>query len=230
MADQKLTALTDGTSVLATDIIYVVKDPGGTPASNKLTVAEFFTSPALTTPLLGTPTSGTLTNCTALPVAGITASTSTALGVGSLEIGHASDTTLARVSAGVASIEGVTIDTISATNTLTNKRVTPRTATTASSATPTINTDTTDVFTITALAAAITSFTTNLSGTPTEGQKLIIRILDNGTARTIAWGASFAARGTALPTTTVISKYLHVFLIWNTVTSTWDCVGFNQEA
>lgn len=41
------------------------------------------------------------------------------------------------------------------------------------------------MFTITALAAAITSFTTNLSGTPTTGQKLIIRIKDDGTARAI---------------------------------------------
>jgi hypothetical protein len=55
---------------------------------------------------LGTPSSGTLTNCTGLPVAGITASTSTALGVGSLNIGHASDTTLARSSAGNLTIEG----------------------------------------------------------------------------------------------------------------------------
>ena len=55
---------------------------------------------------LGTPTSGTLTNCTGLPVAGITASTSTALGVGSVELGHATDTTISRVSAGVAAIEG----------------------------------------------------------------------------------------------------------------------------
>jgi len=60
---------------------------------------------------LGTPSSGTLTNATGLPVAGITSSTSTALGVGSLEIGNASDTTLARVSAGVASVEGATIFT-----------------------------------------------------------------------------------------------------------------------
>jgi len=55
---------------------------------------------------LGTPSSGTLTNCSGLPIAGITASTSSALGVGSLNIGHASDTTLARSSAGNLSIEG----------------------------------------------------------------------------------------------------------------------------
>lgn len=61
---------------------------------------------------LGTPSSGTLTNCTSLPIAGLTASTSTAIGVGSVELGHASDTTIARVSAGVASIEGVQILTV----------------------------------------------------------------------------------------------------------------------
>lgn len=71
----------------------------------------FATSPTLTTPILGTPTSGTLTNCTGLPVSGITASTSTALGVGSIELGHATDTTIARSSAGVATIEGARIQT-----------------------------------------------------------------------------------------------------------------------
>lgn len=60
---------------------------------------------------LGTPSSGTLTNATGLPVAGIVASTSAALGVGSIELGHASDTTIARVSAGVAAIEGSNIIT-----------------------------------------------------------------------------------------------------------------------
>jgi len=54
----------------------------------------------------GTPSSLTLTNATGLPVAGITSSTSTVLGVGSLEVGHASDTTLARSSAGNLTVEG----------------------------------------------------------------------------------------------------------------------------
>ena len=73
--------------------------------------------------VLGTPTSGTLTNATGLPVSGIVASTTAALGVGSIELGHASDTTLARVSAGVVSIEGVPVVTTTATTTLTNKTI-----------------------------------------------------------------------------------------------------------
>jgi hypothetical protein len=55
---------------------------------------------------LGTPSSGTLTNCTALPVSGITSSTSSALGVGSVELGHATDTTVSRTSAGQIAVEG----------------------------------------------------------------------------------------------------------------------------
>lgn len=115
------------------------------------------------------------------------------------------------------------------TQTLTNKRITPRALSTAGpGATPTINTDSYDFVELTALAAAITSMTTNLSGTPTTGQKLIIRFKDNGTARAITWGASFAANGVALPTTTVISKWLTVGFIWNG--STWGCVASAQEA
>jgi len=117
-----------------------------------------------------------------------------------------------------------TIDTIAST------RVNPRTTTEASSGTPTINTDNTDIHTITAQAAAITSFTTNLSGTPVNGQKLIIRILDDGTARAITWGASFASRGATLPTTTVLSKYQYNGFIWNSTASKWDCVATVDEA
>jgi len=83
----------------------------------------FGTSPTLVTPVLGTPSSGTLTNCTSLPISGLTASTSTALGVGSVELGHATDTTISRVSAGVVAIEGVNVVTTSSTDTLTNKTI-----------------------------------------------------------------------------------------------------------
>ncbi len=58
---------------------------------------------------LGTPSAGVLTNATGLPLSSVVDSTSEALGVGSLELGAASDTTFARVSAGTASIEGQNI-------------------------------------------------------------------------------------------------------------------------
>ena len=58
-----------------------------------------------------------------LPISGLTASTTTALGVGSIELGHATDTTLSRSSAGVLAVEGVVVPTVSSTNTLTNKTI-----------------------------------------------------------------------------------------------------------
>jgi len=148
----------------------------------------------------------------------------TTLTVGtSIELGHATQNTLT-ASAGVLSIEGVVIPSISSTNTLTNKRVTKRTGTTTSSATPTINTDTTDFYSLTAQTADITSFTTNLSGTPTENQTLWIAITGTA-ARAITWGASFEASTVALPTTTVTTARLDVGFVWNTVTSKWRCVA-----
>jgi hypothetical protein len=55
---------------------------------------------------LGTPSSGTLTNANGLLLSGLVASTSLAIGVGSIELGNATDTTLARSSAGNMTIEG----------------------------------------------------------------------------------------------------------------------------
>jgi hypothetical protein len=101
---------------------------------------------------------------------------------------------------------------------------------TTSSATPTPNADTTDLYFLSALAEAATFGAP--TGTPQNGQKLLVRALDNGTARALAWNAGaggYVARGVALPTTTVLSKYLYVGFIYNIVSSTWDCVASSQE-
>lgn len=104
--------------------------------------------------------------------------------------------------------------------------ITPRINTTASSATPAINTDTTDMFTITALAVAITSMSSGLTGTPLNGQRLLIRIKDNGTARAITWGASFGSSGIAtLPTTTVVGKTHLIGFVYDSVAALWVCMA-----
>ena len=108
--------------------------------------------------------------------------------------------------------------------TLTNKRITKCTGTTTSSATPTINTDNVEFYSLTAQAVDITSFTTNLSGTPTENQTLWIAITGTA-ARAITWGTSFEASTVALPTTTVTTNRLDVGFVWNTVTLKWRCVS-----
>jgi len=123
-----------------------------------------------------------------------------------------------------AATAGTDYTSPSDTETMTNKRVTPRVGSTTSSATPTINTDNYDIYQLTAQAADITSFTTNLSGTPTEGQPLIIEITGTA-ARAITWGTSFESSTVTLPTTTVTTNKLTVAFMWNGVTSKWRCVG-----
>jgi hypothetical protein len=118
------------------------------------------------------------------------------------------------------------IPTASSTTTLINKRITKRVGTVTSSATPTINTNNYDEYLITALATPITSMTTGLSGTPTEGQTLIIRIKDSGSAQGITWGASFrASSDLSLPTTTIISKTMYCGFFYNSTDSKWDLVA-----
>lgn len=100
-----------------------------------------------------------------------------------------------------------------------------RTASIVSSATPAINTDTTDYFSITALAVAITSMTTSLTGTPFDGQILDIAITDNGTSRNITWGTKFEASATvALPTATTINTRKDIRFIYNGATTKWRCI------
>lgn len=111
-----------------------------------------------------------------------------------------------------------------ATVTLTNKRITKRVTTIASSATPTPDGDASDVFTVTALAAgAVFAAPT---GTPTGGQGLIIRIKDNGSSQTLGFNAIYRA-GTdiALPTATTINKTMYLGFIWNATDSKWDLVS-----
>jgi hypothetical protein len=122
------------------------------------------------------------------------------------------------------SIDSLPTVSSTSTTTFTNKRITARVDSTTSSATPTINTDNVDTYELTAQAVNITSFTTNLSGTPTKDQILHIIIKGTG-ARTISWGSSFEASTVALPTTTVSTDRLDVYFVWNMSTQKWRCGG-----
>ena len=130
---------------------------------------------------------------------------------------------------GAVQANGVPVATTTDTQTLTNKRITPRVATTTSTATLTIASDTTDHQTITAQAAALSI--ANPTGTPTDGQKITLRIKDNGTARAITWsGTQFRGVGVTLPTTTVVSKIMYLGMIYNSADAKWDIIALSQEA
>jgi len=106
----------------------------------------------------------------------------------------------------------------------TNPRVSS--AATATSLTPSIAT--TDVYAYTALASAL-SINAPI-GTPLDGNKLIFRLLDNGTARALTWDAIYTVIGTTLPTTTVINKTTYVGCIYNANNTRWDVIAVTTQA
>lgn len=105
---------------------------------------------------------------------------------------------------------------------------TPSVGTAASSASLTIDSDTYDHYTVTALAEAMEINAP--SGTPISMQQLILRIKDNGTARALTWNAAWRAIGVTLPATTVISKTVYVGAKRNSTDSKWDVLAVAQEA
>lgn len=121
-----------------------------------------------------------------------------------------------------------TAATLSGTETLANKRLTPRVDTVSDAATITPTGDSSDMYTVTALAQAATIAAP--SGTPVNGQKLIIRLLDNGTGRALTWNSIYKVIGTTLPTTTVASKYTYVGCIYSTADSKWHVLAVGNES
>jgi hypothetical protein len=103
----------------------------------------------------------------------------------------------------------------------------PRVQTVASSATVT-PVSTNDIVTITAQAVGLTL--ANPTGTFVEGQALMIRIKDNGTAITIAFDTNYRVIGITAPTTTVISKTMYLGIIYNSTDAKFDIIGLNQQA
>jgi murein DD-endopeptidase MepM/ murein hydrolase activator NlpD len=85
-----------------------------------------------------------------------------------------------------------------------------------------------DMVKITAQATGLTL--ANPTGTAVPAWGIAIRIKDNGTARSIAYGTQYRAIGVTLPTTTVISKTLYLGMVYNSDDTKWDVVAVAQEA
>lgn len=109
----------------------------------------------------------------------------------------------------------------STAKTMTNTKVTKRVGSTASSSTPTPDADSQDMYCLTALAAGATFGAP--TGTPTDGQTLLLRIKDNGTARSLAFNAIYRfSTDDPAPTTTTISKTMYLNFAYNSADSKWD--------
>lgn len=124
-----------------------------------------------------------------------------------------------------AGTNSASVVTNAGTQTLTNKRVQPRSSTAASGdITPDLATA--NVWQRTAISAGIAINAP--TGTPVLGEVLVFMLLDDGTARALTWNSAFTTRpmGAALPTTTTISKQLLVTAQYNG--STWLALSVEQ--
>jgi hypothetical protein len=113
------------------------------------------------------------------------------------------------------------------TQTLSAKRIDKRAvAASGTSGSLTPNGDTTDVYNAYGLTGAITMAAP--SGTPTDGQALVLRFKDNGTPRAITWTTSagaYRAIGLTLPPSTAASKMTYVGCMYNAADNFWDVVA-----
>lgn len=120
------------------------------------------------------------------------------------------------------------------TQTLTNKRITPRVDSAATRTSPWAwNSDSYDALHTYALANALVINAD--AGSPNSGQKVTFRFKDNGTPRALTWTTGVGAKGfrvigTTLPTTTVANKTMYIGCIYNGIDVCWDVVAVAQEA
>ena len=165
------------------------------------TKAQIMSNKTFVAPALGTPASGVMTNVTGVPAAAILAGSfgagayviSTSLQAATIELGHATDTTLSRVSAGVVAIEGVNITDISSAQTLTNKTLTSPVINT-----PDINGGTADALTSLGIRStgtgAFDMIIANAENLTVAAKTLTIQL--GNADRTLILGASHSVSGT----------------------------------
>lgn len=211
-------------SAEATGLKWITVSGTGTVTSVSVTTANGISgsvATATTTPAI-TLTLGAITPSSVASTGTVTGTNLSGTNTGDQTITLTGDAS----GSGTGSIAVTNSVNLTNTATLTNKRITQRVlALSANSATPAINTDNYDVVHITAQTAAITSFTTNLTGTPVDGDRLRISITGTG-AVALTWGASFESSGNVtLPTTTVSTTRLDVGFFWNTESNKWRCTA-----
>jgi hypothetical protein len=123
-----------------------------------------------------------------------------------------------------------TADVSITTQGIANTRIVPRVVSVTSTATANVDSNITDQYELTALAAASAI---SVTGSPVDGQKLVIRLKDNGVARALTWNTStgaFRTIGTTLPTTTTVSKVSYIGTIYNSQDNYWDVVAVATQA
>lgn len=111
---------------------------------------------------------------------------------------------------------------------VTGTRIDPRANLQSNIATLTPNIATADQWSVNAQAQTLTIAAP--TGTPVDGDKLIIRIIDNGTSQTLTWNSTYTIIGTTLPTATTANKMVYIGSIYNAANTRWDVVAVTTQA
>ena len=153
---------------------------------------------------------------------GLSTDTLTVSGTATLPtLGNTSITGTLSVS-GATTLSGTT--THSGATTFNNSVVvTPSSITSNATITPTL---TSTMYIVSALAVGATIAAP--SGSPTDGQSLIIRIKDNGTSQTLSWNSIYNVIQVTLPTATTISNTHYIGCKYNAATSKWDVLSVGK--
>jgi hypothetical protein len=133
----------------------------------------------------------------------------------------------------IDSVEKARIDTsgnfsVASSVAITSSRINPRTVSTTSTSTLSPDIQAYDQYDLTAQAVGLTVAAP--TGTPVNGNKLMFRILDNGTGQTITWNATYTAIGVTLPTSTTANKMVYVGCVYNSTNTRWDVIAVSTQA
>ena len=160
-------------------------------------------APVVNDGVLGTPSSGTVTNLT---------------GTASININGTVGATTATTGA---------FTTLTASTNINSTRINPRTSTATSTATLTPDISAFDQYNLTAQASILTVAAP--IGTPVDGNKLIIRIMNIGVGYSISWNATYTVIGTTLPASMPPAKMIYVGCIYNAANTRWDVVAVTTQ-
>jgi hypothetical protein len=171
-------------------------------------------------------------NSATVPNALLANSTISGVSLGSnlnaLTIGTGLSGTSYNGSTGVTVAIDSTVATLSGTQTLTNKNIQARVVAIADGTSITINADTTDIATQANTQSAGTLTVNAPTGTPFNGQKLILRLLSSN-VQTFSWDSVFqGSTDVTLPTASSgSSKYDYTGFIYNSTATKWQLVAKN---
>jgi len=230
------------TSVSGTGTVNGITLTGTVTSSGSLTLGGTLSGVSLTSQVSGTlPIANGGTNSTATPTAGgIGYGTGSAYAFSAagtsgylLISGGTGSPTWTTTGSGVVTALGNSTNssggftTIDGTATLTNKRINPRVSATSSASSLTPDISAYDEYAYTALSSSLTINAP--TGSPVDGNKLIFRILDNGSSQSLSWNGTYTVIGVTLPTATTASKTTYVGCIYNANNSRWDVVAVTTQ-